>query len=374
MWPCTQLPLGRSIHRSALDCRKRLGLALSRLGLAALRRTQYFAWRIWMNETRRGIEQQRWNNSGSEAGRGASARDTVSTEKLLKPVLLDLPTIVAPGLVKNQGANMEEPFRAVGLTTVEGPHQTGNSSRLDSCRKNPFCLPDVFWKAVVLAPARSKGRVGGWLAAKLGGGDQGEIRLERAWPALKEGGSMAMVTEADREISCGSSATSKLIHRSVRKVPMGERTGSSEASLNPQRMHLCVNRISIEEGRRLGPSLELSRALEATSLVVFAATPRDQDRFFWSPLHPKPDWSKAREDLGCALRCTDSECGAVPLLVVISVQDSVLNRGNKKRPGPASLRECVLEDAWEGLGLQEVAQRGVSVRVTVVGLHEFESR
>ena len=68
---------------------------------------------------------------------------------------------------------------------------------------------------------------------------------------------------------------------------MGERTGSSEASINPQRMHLCVNRISIEEGRRLGPSLELSRALEATSLVVFAATPRDQDRFFWSPLHPK---------------------------------------------------------------------------------------
>ena len=60
--------------------------------------------------------------------------------------------------------------------------------------------------------------------------------------------------------------------------------------------------------------------------------------------------------------------------MVISVQDSVLNRGNKKRPGPASLRECVLEDAWEGLGLQEVAQRGVSVRVTVVGLHEFESR
>ena len=60
--------------------------------------------------------------------------------------------------------------------------------------------------------------------------------------------------------------------------------------------------------------------------------------------------------------------------MVISIQDSVLNRGEKRRSGSASLRECVLDDAWDGLGLQEVAQRGVSARVTVVGLHEFESR
>ena len=64
----------------------------------------------------------------------------------------------------------------------------------------------------------------------------------------------------------------------------------------------------------------------------------------------------------------------VPLLVVISVQDSVLNGGEKRGSSPASLRECVLKDAWEGPGLQKVAQRGVGVRVTVVGLHEFESR
>ena len=34
--------------------------------------------------------------------------------------------------------------------------------------------------------------------------------------------------------------------------------------------------------------------------------------------------------------------------MVISVKDSVLNGGEKKGSGPASLRECVLEDCLRG--------------------------
>ena len=60
--------------------------------------------------------------------------------------------------------------------------------------------------------------------------------------------------------------------------------------------------------------------------------------------------------------------------MVIPVQDSVLARGDKKvSSGRASLREIVLEDAWEGLGLRELTEVGFCVRTIVVGLHEFEN-
>lgn len=37
-------------------------------------------------------------------------------------------------------------------------------------------------------------------------------------------------------------------------------------------------------------------------------------------------------------------------------------------------RAKILEAAWEGLGLGGVAERGFSLRVALVGLHEFESK
>jgi len=53
--------------------------------------------------------------------------------------------------------------------------------------------------------------------------------------------------------------------------------------------------------------------------------------------------------------------------VVIPVQDSVLARGDKKvSSGRASLREIVLEDAWEGLGLRELTEVGFCVRTILV--------
>lgn len=39
-----------------------------------------------------------------------------------------------------------------------------------------------------------------------------------------------------------------------------------------------------------------------------------------------------------------------------------------------AIREKILEDAWEGLGLRRLAERGSSFRVALVGMHEFASR
>lgn len=66
----------------------------------------------------------------------------------------------------------------------------------------------------------------------------------------------------------------------------------------------------------------------------------------------------------------------MPVLVVISVKDSALQR-DANCAGAASFKritEKILEEAWKGLGLREVAERGFSFRVALVGLHEFESR
>lgn len=67
----------------------------------------------------------------------------------------------------------------------------------------------------------------------------------------------------------------------------------------------------------------------------------------------------------------------MPVLIIIPVKESALRRGGDGAADTAAfhrIRERILEDAWEGLGLREVAKRGSSFRVALVGLHEFESR
>lgn len=65
----------------------------------------------------------------------------------------------------------------------------------------------------------------------------------------------------------------------------------------------------------------------------------------------------------------------MPVLIVISVKDSALQRDANCAGATASKRvtETILREAWEGLGLREVAELGFSFRVALVGLHEFES-
>lgn len=112
---------------------------------------------------------------------------------------------------------MEEAFRSVGLTTLRARDERGDGSR-----QVLLSPPHMYWKAVVVAPARSRGHVGGWLEAKFGGGSKdssgylGELVSEGAAPALQGGESM--VVEGKGEVSCGSTATASLIHRSVRCV------------------------------------------------------------------------------------------------------------------------------------------------------------
>lgn len=105
-------------------------------------------------------------------------------------------------------------------------------------------------------------------------------------------------------------------------------------------------------------------------------------RHFFSCLW-QPDWSLAREDLRTTLESaslrggirTDPEFWGVPVLVVIPVKDSALQRGDGEDPTTAErIRASILQDAWEGLGLKGVAELGFSFRVVLVGLHEFESR
>ena len=61
---------------------------------------------------------------------------------------------------------------------------------------------------------------------------------------------------------------------------------------------------------------------------------------------------------------------------MIPVKDSALQRDSGCEDDTAfeATREGILQDAWEGLGLRGVAERGFSFRVALVGLHEFESR
>lgn len=101
---------------------------------------------------------------------------------------------------------------------------------------------------------------------------------------------------------------------------------------------------------------------------------------------PQPDWSQAREDLRVTLDSTTPHDGTtsngeslgVPVLVVIPVKDSALQRdsscGGEDAAAFESTRESILKGAWEGLGLRGVAERGFSFRVALVGLHEFDSK
>ena len=144
---------------------------------------------------------------------------TRNQELLRKPDPLDLATVVAPEFSENQGEDSEEAFRAVGLRTVRvrGSRRTTGDNGFGQGLVSP---PHLFWKAVVVAPSRSRGHVGGWLEAKFGGGSHDasqflrELYREGVCPALQPGDSL-MVDDAS-EISCGGSATAKLIHRSIR--------------------------------------------------------------------------------------------------------------------------------------------------------------
>lgn len=58
-------------------------------------------------------------------------------------------------------------------------------------------------------------------------------------------------------------------------------------------------------------------------------------------------------------------------MVVIPVRDVVLCGETERVRG---LREEIVKDAREGLGLQQFVERGFDLRVIVLGMHEFESR
>ncbi|CAM9412594.1 unnamed protein product [Ectocarpus sp. 8 AP-2014] len=436
-----KLPDGR-LRRSALEHRKKSGLRLAQLETAVLRRRRSAAWGVWLEETRSWVEEQRlmelrnrrfeersalteeasilrktkkrrslsFNDSGSgvpgKAKAGAATAAAVTEAKrhdvsrsgeLRKPRPLDVAAVVSPGVAKNQGEETEEAFRAVGLTTVRRPgtkarersNSPDNSLLLPAGGLSPS-PPHLFWKAVVVAPSHTRGNVGAWLEAKFGGtaaagGAEGmsayrrELVSHGLCPELDKG--VVSGAQDEEESSCGSSGTSKLIFRELWELRTTTPARSEKSSAPPQWIHLCVQRVSVHEGCRLEPSSQLSDKLKAASVVIFAATPRDQDRFFWSPLHPKPDWSQSKAELRLALESASPRGGGtasvgVPVLVVIPVKDSVLQR-DAGCANPAAFdrtRERILEDAWEGLGLREVAQYGCSFRVALVGLHEFESR
>lgn len=164
----------------------------------------------------------------------AQGRDTSDTEDLRKPAPLDLSTIVAPGLAKNQGVHAEEAFRAVGLTTVRRKEvsaaaATGAGKRIDGSalpeEEPPLSPPHLFWKAVLVAPTRTRGNVGAWLDAKFGGdgGAEGVAKYARdvasqgLCPAPREGAGLG-VEEHDRGDYGGGSEGSKLIYRALRCV------------------------------------------------------------------------------------------------------------------------------------------------------------
>lgn len=165
----------------------------------------------------------------------AQGRDAADTEELRKPDPLDLSAIVAPGLAKNQGADAEEVFRAVGLTTVRrkgmsaaaaasaGKRSDGSAAL--SKEEPPFSPPHLFWKAVVVAPARTRGDVGAWLEAKFGGGGGAEgvaryardVASQGLCPAPPGGGVLGVEDHNGRDCG-GGSGTSKLIYRALRYV------------------------------------------------------------------------------------------------------------------------------------------------------------
>lgn len=68
----SQLSPNGSLHRSALQCRKALGLRLARLDPSVTRRKRRAAWGCWLEETKRSLEEQRLvrTNRGGSGGGG----------------------------------------------------------------------------------------------------------------------------------------------------------------------------------------------------------------------------------------------------------------------------------------------------------------
>lgn len=160
----------------------------------------------------------------------AQERDAADTEELLKPDPLNLSAIVAPGLAKNQGANAEEAFRAVGLTTVrrKGMVVAANGKSDGSALQEeepPLSPPHLFWKAVVVAPVHSRGNVGAWLDAKFGGdgGAEGvagyarDVASQGLCPVTREEDVLA-VEGHEGDVGGENSGGSKLIYRALRCV------------------------------------------------------------------------------------------------------------------------------------------------------------
>lgn len=163
-------------------------------------------------------------------------------EGLRRPCPLDLPAVVTPGVAKNQGTDVEEAFRAVGLTTTmtttsrgaetknAGEQQAvvaaGSSERSlplpPKASTSPLSPPHLFWKAVVLGPSRARGNVGAWLEAKFGGGGVSTYRQDLAYHGLCPGPGEGCVSgpavddDDDREVACGGSGSAKLIYRELR--------------------------------------------------------------------------------------------------------------------------------------------------------------
>lgn len=193
--------------------------------------------------------------AAAAAGRrrgAATEAEEEEEEELRKPRPLDLPAVVAPGVAKNQGTDAEEAFRAVGLTTASGRPETNKAREQQQQRQQeqrqqtagrsdgsvplpveasasasapaPFSPPHLFWKAVVLAPSRTRGNVGAWLEAKFGGGMVSTYRQGLASHGLCPGPEEGRVSgsgsgsgvDDDREVACGSSGSSKLIYRALR--------------------------------------------------------------------------------------------------------------------------------------------------------------
>lgn len=168
--------------------------------------------------------------AAAAAAASAVARRHVEPRKLRQPRPLDLPTVVAPGVAKNQGTDAAEAFRAVGLTTVRRPgmktreHNRSSDGSALLPAGSPLSPPHLFWKAVVVAPSRTRGNVGAWLEAKFGGGGASggggvstyreDLGSHGLCPGLEEG--CVSGVEDHKEVACGSSGNSKLIYRALR--------------------------------------------------------------------------------------------------------------------------------------------------------------
>lgn len=160
--------------------------------------------------------------------------------------------MVTPGVAKNQGTDAEEAFRAVGLTasrrrpeakkareqrqtTAAGRSSDGSAPPVEgveaSASSPPLSPPHLFWKAVVLAPSRTRGNVGAWLEAKFGGGGTGgaegcvstyrqDLASHGLCPGLEEWRVSGSGVD-EKQVAFGGFGSSKLVYRALRYVRTG---------------------------------------------------------------------------------------------------------------------------------------------------------